>query len=95
MRMALDKCVNRCNVKAIMKLNQKEVADKIGIWDTTFSRILSGQRNLPYPLALQLADIVSSLPEIWIKGGGTSAQRREAWWEYLLTPERKEADDES
>ncbi len=67
---------------------QQEVSKTIGINDTAFGRVLSGERDLQWLTAVKLADTLECPPHIWIKGGGTSAQRREAWWSYLLTLEK-------
>ncbi len=77
-----------------MKPTQKEIAKKLGISDSQFSRVLSGDQHLDYLIAKHFITVIlkgqSEDATIWIKGGGTSAQRREAWWDYLLTLEKKE-----
>ena len=72
---------------------QKEIAEFLRITPGQFSYVLSGDRHLSYPQATLLANVLKDVPTeidaiIWIKCGGTSAQRREAWWAYLLTIEK-------
>ena len=68
---------------------QKEIAEFLGISESQFSYVLSGEHHLEYLVSLKLCDVIESNPIIWIKGGGTSAQRRAAWWAYLLTVEKE------
>jgi len=71
-----------------MKPTQTQIAKRIGVSDSQFSRMLSGHQHLEYLTALKLAEIIPSSPIVWIKGGGDSEQRRKAYWDYLLTIEK-------
>lgn len=67
-----------------MKLTQREIADVLKISESQFSLVLSGNRHLEYLAAVQLSNLIPSSPIIWIKGGGTSEQRRRAYFEHSM-----------
>ena len=63
---------------------QKQISEHLGISESQFSFVLSGDRHLEYLTAVKLCNTISANPIIFLKGGGTSEQRRRAWFDYLL-----------
>lgn len=72
-----------------MKPTQTQIAKQLGISDSQFSRILSGDQHLKLIPARKLCEIIPSSPDIWQEGGGTSEMRRTAYWDYLLITDRE------
>ena len=67
-----------------------KISQILGISESQFSFVLDGKRNLEYLMALDLAEIIPSNPIIWIKGGGTRADRLSAFYAYKLTKRMKQ-----
>jgi len=57
---------------------QKAIAKKLGLTEQMLSFLLKGRRNLTYTNALRISEILNCDPTIWLHGGGTPDQRRDA-----------------
>ena len=65
---------------------QRKIVKELNIPPTSINGIINGYRNASPILARRLADLTKSDPFLWMRGGGTSEQRRaavEAWADRL------------
>lgn len=60
------------------RYNQRRLAAKSGYSESFLSQLLSGDRNLKYPDALDFAILTRTKPELWLQGGAQPGQRRKA-----------------
>jgi len=61
-----------------MKSNIRQTAAFLNLEASYFWRLINGKRNLSYPEAARISRILKCDPVIWLRGGGTPDQRREA-----------------
>jgi transcriptional regulator with XRE-family HTH domain len=59
-------------------MTQKELAKRLGFSEAYIWRVLNGRDNLILRNAKRIAKILGTEPNIWLRDGGTSKQRKKA-----------------
>ena len=64
--------------KVYKKASITSKADELKLSRQRLSMLLNGRRNMSYPEAVRISEILKCDPTIWLKGGGTPEERRAA-----------------